>query len=44
MVAIPTGILSAGFTEYTSEQRRGQKKRTKYCPQCGEKIDSEGDY
>ncbi len=40
MVAIPTGILSAGFTEYMSEQRTGQKKKIKYCPQCGEKIDS----
>lgn len=39
MVAIPTGILSAGFTEYTSEQRRAKKKKIKYCPQCGEELE-----
>lgn len=40
MVAIPTGILSAGFTEYISEQRKAQlkEKTMRYCPQCGEKL------
>ncbi len=40
MVAIPTGILSAGFTEYVSEQNAHKKKHKKkeYCPYCGEKL------
>ena len=49
MVAIPTGILSAGFTEYEKEQKMAQvmKQKTKYakehkkldyCPYCGEKL------
>lgn len=39
MVAIPTGILSAGFTEYMAEQReqRRSKKKSLFCPYCGEK-------
>jgi voltage-gated potassium channel len=41
MVAIPTGILSAGFTEYMSEQRETKKKKKKslYCPNCGDKLE-----
>lgn len=48
MVAIPTGILSAGFTEYETEQEATQseggnlnhkrKKGVTYCPYCGEKL------
>ena len=49
MVAIPTGILSAGFTEYEKEQRAAQllKQKTRYaknhkrigfCPYCGEQL------
>ena len=40
MVAIPTGILSAGFTIHISEQRLEQVARRKghFCPHCGEKI------
>ncbi|MCL1794044.1 MAG: ion transporter [Oscillospiraceae bacterium] len=40
MVAIPTGILSAGFTEYMSEQKdkQGKKKKALHCPNCGEKL------
>jgi len=48
MVAIPTGILSAGFTEYEAEQRAAQlaeehlkhkkKRGVTYCPFCGEKL------
>ncbi|MDL2293516.1 ion transporter [Ruminococcaceae bacterium OttesenSCG-928-D13] len=40
MVAIPTGILSAGFTEFMTEQRE-KKQRAKtldYCPYCGENL------
>ena len=49
MVAIPTGILSAGFTEYEKEQRMVQmtkdkekqikeQKKLDFCPYCGEKL------
>ena len=49
MVAIPTGILSAGFTEYEKEQKTSQlmkqkaryakeHKKMDYCPYCGEKL------
>ena len=49
MVAIPTGILSAGFTEYEKEQKTAQimkqkakyakeHKKLDYCPYCGEKL------
>ena len=35
LVAIPTGILSAGFTEHA----KNAKPRAKHCPGCGEKIE-----
>lgn len=40
-VAIPTGIISAGFTEqYKKEEAAKIKRRGKhYCPYCGEKLD-----
>lgn len=49
MVAIPTGILSAGFTEYEKEQKTAhimkqkaryakEHKKLDYCPYCGEKL------
>ncbi len=40
MVAIPTGILSAGFTEFMSEQREAlrNKRKSSFCPYCGEKL------
>ena len=49
MVAIPTGILSAGFTEYEKEQKAAQllqyrkkhiseQKKADFCPYCGEKL------
>lgn len=56
MVAIPTGILSAGFTEYEKEQKTAQvmkqkakyakdHKRLDYCPYCGERLPKDvGDY
>ncbi|MBR2425684.1 MAG: ion transporter [Lentisphaeria bacterium] len=43
MVAVPTGILSAGFVEYL-EQKQSDTKETdkeeekKYCPHCGKKL------
>ena len=49
MVAIPVGILSAGFTEYEKEQRaaqimeqnvscEGKDKSLRFCPYCGEEL------
>lgn len=49
MVAIPTGILSAGFTEYEKEQKTNllmkqkaryarEHRKLDYCPYCGEKL------
>lgn len=37
MVAIPTGILSAGFVEQVTVIQ--DKERGAYCPHCGKKID-----
>ena len=38
-VALPTGILSAGFAEEIREQKRGKDSETfGYCPHCGEKL------
>ena len=41
MVAVPTGILSAGFVEEMSEIQRGgssMDEEKKYCPYCGKKL------
>lgn len=43
MVAIPTGILSAGFVEQMSEvqrcgESRGKREEKEYCPYCGKKL------
>ncbi|MCR5062148.1 MAG: ion transporter [Treponema sp.] len=37
LVAVPTGIISAGFVEEISESK--ECKKIKYCPYCGEKLD-----
>ncbi len=45
IVAIPTGIISAGFMEATAAKRREQKAANqaeapkRYCPYCGRKLD-----
>lgn len=36
LVAVPTGIISAGFIENISDGREEEKH---YCPYCGKKID-----
>lgn len=45
MIAIPTGILSAGFTEYEAEHKAAASlkkekndKKVSYCPYCGGKL------
>ncbi len=37
LVAVPTGIISAGFIEELSESKKC--KKIKYCPYCGEELD-----
>jgi voltage-gated potassium channel len=38
-VALPTGILSAGFAEEIREQRRGKDSETfGFCPHCGKQL------
>lgn len=37
LVAVPTGIISAGFSEELEERKESDKKY-KYCPHCGEKL------
>lgn len=37
MVAIPTGILSAGFVEQMTPKPK--ERETHYCPNCGQKLD-----
>lgn len=39
MVAIPTGILSAGFVEHMSELQREKGAKKHFCPHCGERLD-----
>lgn len=38
LVAVPTGIISAGFIENISEEETEEEKKH-YCPYCGKKID-----
>lgn len=39
IVAIPTGIISAGFVEQLNEEDGDPSKKTfEYCPYCGEKL------
>lgn len=37
MFALPAGILSAGFVEYSEKMKARRKRRT--CPKCGAKLD-----
>ncbi|MCL1919560.1 MAG: ion transporter [Kiritimatiellaeota bacterium] len=37
LIAIPTGIISAGFIENFHEKKTNKDKR--FCPYCGEKLD-----
>jgi len=45
-VALPTGILAAGFAEEMREQRmkRGSLDMPGYCPHCGEPVVPEAEY
>lgn len=39
LVAIPTGIISAGFTEQTAHTENKNHCEKTFCPYCGNKID-----
>ena len=39
LVAVPTGILSAGFIEDMGRQKEMAKERKHFCPYCGKKLD-----
>lgn len=43
LVAVPTGIISAGFTENLQEKQKEKEKEEadekKFCPYCGKKIE-----
>ena len=38
LVAIPTGIISAGFMDYEEEEKENNEEHYQYCPYCGKKI------
>lgn len=38
LIAVPTGIMSAGFVEETSRRINDEKKSGEYCPYCGKKY------
>lgn len=51
LVAVPTGIITAGFTEIVTEEEKAKKAKEaqalqqnqtdckSYCPYCGHKLD-----
>lgn len=39
MVAVPTGIITAGFSELVKSDDKQENDEKKYCPYCGHKID-----
>ncbi len=38
LVAVPTGIISAGFMENMEEAKKSEKEEINYCPYCGKEI------
>lgn len=38
LVAVPTGIISAGFTEQISRNRQTDEDEKEFCPYCGKKL------
>lgn len=37
MIAVPTGIITAGFSEQIEKTEKSEDERT-FCPYCGKKI------
>ena len=40
LIAIPTGIISAGFIENIQDGKSIHGKKKHFCPYCGENIDA----
>ena len=38
LVAVPTGIITAGFTELVEKEKSSNDEKS-YCPYCGHKLD-----
>ena len=39
LVAVPTGIISAGFVENISREQEEEQEQKHYCPYCGKRLD-----
>lgn len=39
LVAVPTGIITAGFTEQINEDKEQHQDKKDYCPYCGHKLE-----
>ena len=39
LVAVPTGIITSGFSEIITYEKRSKDDQKHYCPYCGHKID-----
>jgi voltage-gated potassium channel len=42
IIAIPTGIISAGFIEQINEDKKEDNENIQYCPHCGKKYKIRG--
>lgn len=38
LVAVPTGIITAGFSEQISQKRQVEEDKKEFCPYCGKKL------
>ncbi len=41
IIAVPTGIVSAEYTQHMNDETKKAKKSSSHCPNCGTKIDRE---
>jgi voltage-gated potassium channel len=39
LVAVPTGIISAGFMEQINDESSAKEDEKKFCPYCGHKLE-----
>ena len=39
IIAIPTGIIAAGFTSAIEKRQTGEEDKKLYCPYCGHKLE-----
>jgi len=38
LVAVPTGIISAGFMEQINEYKKEEEDKKQFCPYCGHRL------